>query len=251
MFDLLRDQLDRMAGEDRAVSLFFRDDDAGRESDSLQRVMEAFIFYEVPLNIAVVPAWLKPAEASRLVDLKRRWPDLLCYHQHGYRHVNHAGPGKRSEFPDLRPYEAQLNDVRTGMEMLRSEMGEAFFSAFTPPWNRCSESTVEALTVLGFRLISRDAPTPGARERGLMDAPVTLDILERKNASRWHLRDPEIIVRELVEQLCSLGCVGVMLHHQHHEGESLAFLKGLLNILGGSPAVRCISFERMKRDAAP
>lgn len=256
MFDPLKALLDRMMREGRYTSIFFRDDDVGGWEDSLERLVELFAARGVPLNLAVVPAWIDSGRAGvyphpmpephRLLDLKKQWPHLLCYHQHGYCHVNHARAGKRSEFPDDRPYEKQLGDLKAGMEILAAELGEAFFPAFTPPWNRCSIATLNALAALKFKVISKDAPAPGAADRGLIDMPVSLDILERASGGGWRFREPQAIVAQLAEQLGSLESVGILLHHQYAGRECLNFLDRLLAAIAGHPAVPVVSFERME-----
>ncbi|MBW2307594.1 MAG: DUF2334 domain-containing protein [Deltaproteobacteria bacterium] len=242
MFDPLAAFPDNMMRKNHRAQLFFRDDDVGEWDPSLASLIELFISRGVPLNLAVVPAWLDSKAARRLADLKHRRPDLFCLYQHGFRHINHARSGKRNEFPPSRSYGEQLNDVRAGMEILKKELGEAFFPAFTPPWNRCSPATLDALGDLGFKVFSCDAPTPGASDRGMMDIPITLDVLLRAPEGGWRWRKPHTIMSEMVEQLASLDHVGVMLHHQH---ANLEFLDILLGAVSDHPAVRFVSFERM------
>ncbi len=243
MFDALVALLDNMMITGRAAQLFFRDDDVGRWEPSLALLIDCFIAREVPLNLAVVPAWIDSASAQHLEDLKRRWPELLCFYQHGFRHINHALSGKRSEFASHRPYRDQLSDLRAGMKIMKNKLGEAFFPAFTPPWNRCSSSTLDALGALGFKILSCDTPTPGASDRGMADIPVTLNVLRRAPEGGWQWQKPHVIVSELVEQLGSLERVGIMLHHQQ---TNLEFLDRMLAAIGSHPAVRFVSFEKEK-----
>jgi hypothetical protein len=246
MFDPLKALLERMMCKGQYAFIFFRDDDVGGVENSLERLIELFAARGVPLNLALVPVWIDPAAAQRLIRLKNHSPDLLCYHQHGYCHVNHASAGKRSEFPDDRPYDKQLGDLKAGMEILTAELGEAFFPAFTPPWNRCSSATLDALAALGFKVVSRDAPTSGAADRGLIDMPVSLDILERASGGGWQLREPGAIVAQLVEQLGPLERAGILLHHQHAGRDCLDFMDRLLAAIADHPALRVVSFERME-----
>ena len=235
--------LDNMAKERRTVTFFFRDDDVGKWDEPLAHLVDLFLTRQAPLNLAIIPARIDSASARHLMALKNRWPELLCYSQHGYRHANYAAVGKKSEFPPGRSLEEQLSDVKAGMEVLRAALREAFFPAFTPPWNRCSPTTLDALAILGFRVISCDTPLVGAIQRGLMEMPVTLDILHRTTDGRWLGREHRGIVGELSEQVKQLMSPGIMLHHQHMKDDCFDFLGGLLEVLYGHPAVRVISFE--------
>ena len=150
---------------------------------------------------------------------------MWCWHQHGWRHVNHEGRGKKQEFGDGRPTNALRRDLRAGHMRLAGIMGGELCRMFTPPWNRCSEKTLELLARLGYRAVSRTWEAKPVSERGLPDVPVNVDLHTRK-AVRPHA-DWKALLKELETALAGGWC-GIMLHHQRMNAFAFDFLGILL-----------------------
>jgi hypothetical protein len=114
----------------------------------------------------------------------------------------------------------QFNDIRGGRERLQALLGERLDPFFTPPWNRCTQDTGEALVSLDFTLLSREHR---AEPLGLLpELPVQLDVARLSAAEldvrfAGHVRDG--------------GPVGVMLHHAVMEPGDMARASELLALL--------------------
>ncbi|MDA0165567.1 hypothetical protein OM076_35185 [Solirubrobacter ginsenosidimutans] len=196
------------------VEVFFRDDDAGWEDERLLELIARFAEHGLPLDLAVIPAALDDRLAALLLD---RHAGL---HQHGYAHTNHQVEGRRCEFGDARGFAAQRADIAAGQERLRALLGERVDPFFTPPWNRCTRDTGEALVELGFTLLSREHR---AEPLGLLpELSVHLDVAR--------LMPDELDLR-FAAHVRAGGPVGVMFHHGVMEAEDMTRASELLGVL--------------------
>ena len=82
---------------DGPVTVFFRADDIGVPGAGFDRLMQLFATRRVPLNLALVPAWLTRVRWQAVLSSSRGAPGLWCWHQHGWRHANHESEGKKQE----------------------------------------------------------------------------------------------------------------------------------------------------------
>lgn len=193
------------------IQLFFRADDTGVPSERFTKLIRLFQKHQLPLCLAVVPAWLTDSRAQQLLQLtgsdSRQW----CWHQHGRLHKNFEPHGKKQEFGPARAYGEVRHHLRLGQERLQRILGQQFSPYFTPPWNRCSLATVRALQSLGFLGISRFAGAKPEVAGILPDIPVNVDLHTRKEAT------PDLAAAALFFELQSAlagGSCGIMIHHQ-------------------------------------
>jgi len=211
------------------TEIFFRADDIGAPGDNCRRMMEIFRTHQIPLHMAVTPAWLSE---SRWVTLKE-WAgndDIFCWHQHGWRHVNHQQTGKKGEFGTGRTKADKKEDLAKGAVKLEKIMGDDFQLFFTPPWNRFDPETAEALAELGFKAVSRSSgemkkvPLPDT----LPDIFINVDLHTRSEADpaeSWNALMDEF------EAAVETGRVGVMLHHQRMNDAAFEFLDTCLSMV--------------------
>ncbi len=221
----------RQALRDRRVPLemFFRDDDAGWDMGSLDRLLDLFTLRECPIDLAVIPAALDASSAARLSAWRAAHPAIRL-HQHGYAHENHEGPaGRKCEFGPNRPLAMQSADIAIGRHRLR-ELLAAFDPIFTPPWNRCAPEILGRLPDLGFRMVSADRSAPTAAP-GVTSLPVTLDW----DRARRERRLETSLARQVAE---SVGPVGVMLHHATLDREARDVLDNFLRLAVASEMIR-------------
>jgi len=214
------------------TGIFFRADDVAVPGEACRRMMTLFRDHGVPLHLAVTPAWLTAPRWSVL----REWSggtDLWCWHQHGWRHVNHQREGKKGEFGTDRDRDAKAADLARGRARLEELMGECFSPVFTPPWNRFDAETGDILLRAGYSAVSRSdgaqraVPLPPE----LPDFPVNVDLHTRREA------DPEQGLRALVDEAAAAaqtGRIGFMLHHQRMNEAALEFLDRLLAVVAAS-----------------
>jgi len=240
---LLVSAIDRGCGQHRSsapIELFFRADDIGVPSHLFQRLIGLFQHYRLPLCLAVVPSWLTVKRLSGLRSATGYDDALWCWHQHGRLHRNFETSGKKQEFGPARTREKQMAELERGRDRLRSLLGKSFSPFFTPPWNRCSLETAQALRELGFLAISRSS---GARPDlcGLLpDLQVNVDLHTRKEPgveeSLQHLL-------EELERCLASGRCGIMIHHQRMNDHAFKLLHLLMTILVQRPQIIPCRFE--------
>lgn len=225
------------------TEVFFRADDVGVPGERCREMMTLFRHYSIPLHMAVTPAWLTESRWGLLQE----WSggaDIWCWHQHGWRHVNHQKTGKKGEFGTDRSREAKRADLVKGRDKLNGIMGDDFCPVFTPPWNRFDVETGEILKELDFLAVSRSA---GEMRKvglpdGLPDIAINVDLHTRNEA------DPadglDAMLNEFARAV-ETGRVGVMLHHQRMNEAALAFLDHLLGTVANSRHLKTIRLDHI------
>nr|WP_321260584.1 polysaccharide deacetylase family protein [uncultured Pseudodesulfovibrio sp.] len=223
------------------TEIFFRADDVAVPSNNCHQMMDLFIKYDIPLHMAVTPAWLTQARWDILIHWAGDSP-VFCWHQHGWQHRSHQTSGKNSEFGDQRPASEKKQALKRGHDRLNSIMGESFYPAFTPPWNRFDAQTGEALIELGYACVSRSAgeqrkvPLPDT----LPDIPINVDLHTRNEA------DPALgwdaLTKEF-EAAIQTGRVGVMLHHQRMNQAAMDFLDTCLSHVTNNATMKHRRFD--------
>src|SRR5512138_1768408 len=128
----------------KPATFFFRDDDAGWRDDRLFALLDLFNRYSVPIDLAVIPVELTPQLASELRRRAEASPHLLDFHQHGCKHINHEDQGRKCEFGPARSKTEQYSDLAVGKQKM-ADLLDCSGHIFTPPWNRCTDVTVECL----------------------------------------------------------------------------------------------------------
>lgn len=202
--------------------VFFRADDVAVPGANFVRLMDLFTRYRVPLCLAVVPAWLTQARWRHLKSIGQKAPSLWCWHQHGWRHVNHEPEGKKQEFGPSRPSWKIRNDLIRGKNHLQTLLEESFSPVFTPPWNRCGQKTLGMLKELNFQAVSRSKKSVPPSPDGLPDFAVSVDLHTRKESHP--LLGWEYLFSELGSALSQSPC-GIMVHHQRMNDAAFVFLE--------------------------
>jgi len=208
--DDFRSVLQAIHSKSTPTHVFFRDDDGGWASERLRVLADRFCAFKIPLNVAVIPDAVDAVSRPRLTELCRRGRGLVRFHQHGYAHESHQRAGRKSEFGGDRSAAAQLEDISAGRQALCAAFGDAVDPIFTPPWNRCTQPTVEALNRLGFEVLSRIAGSEKLETRNLVELPVAIDWQKRRNGRRL---SREEFCAYAADCFSRRDVVGVMLHH--------------------------------------
>ena len=202
----------------------FRDDDAGWDDAALLRLLDRFD--GVPLDVAVIPAALRPPLAA---ELRARAGPTLRLHQHGLAHANHEPAGRKCEFGAARPRAAQRRDIAAGKERLAELLGATVDPVFTPPWNRCTADTGRCLVELGFELLSRESRAAPFGIRGLHELPVHVD---------WVRLPREETGERLAAAIRAGAPAGVMFHHAEMDARSRRAAAELLALVTGHARAR-------------
>ena len=225
--------------------IFFRADDIGAASKAFDALCRLFRFYQVPLALAVVPAWLSEARQEKLFHAAPVNEELWNWHQHGWRHINWQKSGSKCEFGSDRAAERQHEDILNGRIKMERIFGPNFVAVFTPPWNGFSTATLRILHNLDFKGISAMDPfPPGVKSRyGIQHLPVRLDLHTRK------AKDPAGDFALLMDQFTGLskmkGRTGIMIHHQRMTPFAFEFLDRMIYNLKYVIKARFCSFKEM------
>jgi predicted deacetylase len=210
------------------VRFFFRDDDAGWENDKLFNMLDKFAQNDVAIDLALIPKSLDNQLADELMLRWRNNKQLLGLHQHGYGHINHEQNGRKCEFGSSRTKVQQQDDLAEGKACLQACFGLAFDPFFTPPWNRCTQDTVECLEDLDFKLLSRDITATQFDSTKIQHRPVHIDwskIIKQSSC-------PEVdLAHTLSQHFASNELTGIMLHHADMGNGQIEPLTELLVLL--------------------
>ena len=223
----------------RESCIFFRADDIGAPGKQFTRLIKLFSHHKVPLCLAVVPAWLTRPRWLALKSVCTKDASLWCWHQHGWRHINHEVTGKKQEFGPARSREELEHDIGCGKQRLENLLGTNFYPAFTPPWNRCDQKALDVLKILGYAAVSRSrgsSPPP----KGLPTLDINVDLHTRKEKTSrigW-----ENFFNELQLAIASGRC-GIMIHHQRMNQAAFDFLELLLMALGRNKKLNRVHFK--------
>ncbi len=235
----------RQGIESHIPRFYFRADAIGAGGRPFEALCTLFRKHEVPLAMAVVPAWLSASRCNNLFEVAPLDEPLWNWHQHGWRHVDWQKTGKKSEFGAERSYEKQLRDISLGKEKMNSIFAPHLLPVFTPPWNHLSSTTIEVVRDLNFKGVSMMGPFPRGIRPGneLKNLRVQIVLHTRK---RKHGQDDfRFLCEELTSWIGRREPVGVVLHHQHMNGFAFEFLDELLHLLKHQVGARLLSFREI------
>ena len=220
----------------RSPELWWRDDDAQKDSGALQRLNQLSLNYQIPLQLAVIPAGVEQSLLSAFESNQR-----LYGLQHGYSHRNHASADKRKcELGDDRSLNAVLAELLEGRNLLAELLGEAFTAALVPPWNRLTEALPPKLNQIGFIGLSTLGPRVSSPIYGLAQVNVHVDLIDWKNRA---FAGEARVLSQFISHLSARrqGIVdpdeatGFMTHHLAHDDDCWAFCQKLFHFLQQYP----------------
>ena len=224
------------------ASVFFRADDIAAPGNQFFRLIKLFSHYNVPLCLAVVPAWLTRPRWLALKSVGKKDASLWCWHQHGWRHINHEITGKKQEFGATRSRSDLEHDIGCGKQRLENLLGSVFYPAFTPPWNRCDQKTLDLLKKMDYAAISRSRGSKPPPPEGLLNVDVNVDLHTRKE--KRPMAGLDNLFNELQQAIASGRC-GIMIHHQRMNQAAFDFLEILLNALVRDKRFSLVHFRNL------
>jgi hypothetical protein len=241
----LIDELDRWGDEGRIATLWWRDDDAVACSGRLGELLA--VANGVPMALAVIPALVETTLAEWLGKAAPASTRIL---QHGWQHTNHAGAGKKSEFPKSRSPGAVALDLMQGRERLMALFGSQALAVLAPPWNRFDDSLLPVLGESGIGGISRIKPRDVAFPiPPVFESNVHVDLVAWR-ADRGFVGEAAAL-GALVTHLRARRCgavdrhepPGILTHHLVQDAVAAAFLDRLLSLTLDHPAAEWLEAE--------
>ena len=240
----LTNELDRWGEAGRIATLWWRDDDAATASARLDRLLS--IAGNVPIALAAIPAAADPGLGEQITGSSRSTkPSRWIILQHGWRHTNHAGEGKKSEFPPGRSRASVASDLAAGRERLVALFKDRALAVLAPPWNHFDASFLPLLHACGLAAISRINPRRSVRPvPDIAEVNVHVDLIAWRDDRRFIGEGAALagLIRHL--QARRLGEVdaeeptGILTHHLVQDDPTDAFLHRFIAISSAHPAAR-------------
>jgi len=230
-------ELDHWAEARRVATLWWRDDDAVTTTPELERLLA--LAEGVPLVLAVIPAAAEP----ELADALAARPDVVVV-QHGWRHANHAGEGKKNEFPQRRQPDHVAAELAAGRARLAALFGDAAWPALAPPWNRLDVPFLPLLPQAGIVALSRMAPRAADEPAPpVAEIDVHLDVVGWREGGGFIGEAAALgaIVAELEGHRFGDEAeepIGLLTHHLVMDDATATFLGRLTALVADHPAVR-------------
>ena len=235
--DALEAALDRRAEAGNPVVLWWRDDDATRDTPALRRLVGLGAAHGLAPVIAAIPgragsdlgAALEPGAARVAV--------------HGIAHRNEAGAGeKKCELGGGRDADAVLADLAAARMRLRAVVPGRLIDILVPPWNRIAPAIAARLGEAGFRALSvfgrRQGTTAGP---GVAVINTHVDIIDWRGTRGG--RAGAVLFGEIARLVgaapdADREPLGVLTHHLVHDAAAWNFLADLFTLTAAHPGAR-------------
>lgn len=230
--------------EEAPVTLWWRDDDAGRDAAQLERLLALAERRRVPLALAVVPAWLESSCVRRILACP-----FATVLQHGIGHADHAlPPAKKIELGGRARLEELAEGLAAGGRRLADAFGERHLPVLVPPWNRIEAPVTASLPVLGVAGLSLFGPrTRVSAPRGVVTVNTHLDLVSWREGAR------SLTLAEAAGRLVELARaaaepIGILSHHLVMDEAAFATLDRLLGMVQDQAGVRLASAAELFRE---
>jgi hypothetical protein len=246
----LVDELDRWGAAGQVAAIWWRDDDAVAATPRLDALLR--LAGEVPLALAVIPALARPDLAEALSP----WSEVAVL-QHGWQHLNHAGAGRKSEYPQGRPAAVVEAEITLGQARLKALLGLCALPVLVPPWNRFAGEYLPLLAAAGIAGLSAMASQrPGAvLPCGLAGLDVHVDLVAWRGdrgfvgtAAALGGLIGQLRARRLEDADGGVEAatpIGILTHHLIMDGATAAFLDRLIATARGHAAIRWAGAREM------
>src|SRR3954447_20299736 len=236
-------EFDRWEEMAKVATLWWRDDDAVAPTARLSRLLS--IASGVPVSLAVIPADAESELAQWLSHYLRSAPKAsVAVLQHGWRHLNHSGIGKKSEFPATRPRPEVASELAAGRARLGDLFGARAQPVLVPPWNRFDDSFFALLARCGLTGISQARPRSASpRAPGVIEANIHVDLIAWTGSRGFVGEDAALsgLVQHLrarrLGAVCAGEPTGILTHHLVQDEATDAFLDRLIAVTLAHPAV--------------
>ena len=232
-------ELDAWQRDGHIVTFWWRDDDATRTTEPLERLLSISASIGVPISLAVIP---RDVDDSLVRTLNAR-PDAAVL-QHGFAHANHApGEDRQEEYGPHRPRDVMLDEMAEGWRRL--ERFEGRLPVMVAPWNRMDEGLVPDLPAAGLAAVSTWGPGTVRRRRPASNGPTSTSIswigtaLAASSAmARCLTNCSRILSPDALTPATPASPPGLMTHHSFHDEGCWDFIERFLAVTTAHPVVR-------------
>lgn len=211
------------------VAFWWRDDDAGKYSKQLERILELAASTRVPLGLAVVPALLDAATVSRVLAA----PEVFVL-QHGWAHANHAMVGEKSiELGGSLDWQSGRVELENGRLALEAAFGERFLSVMVPPWNRIDDQFMRNLSAVGYSGVSTFAGDRRGADHHLIHVNSHIDVIDWRRGRK--MKSLDTIDEEIatLRKRHDTNLVGILTHHLEMTADDMIQLARLFEHMDG------------------
>ncbi|ACU63082.1 hypothetical protein Cpin_5658 [Chitinophaga pinensis DSM 2588] len=152
------------------------------------------------------------------------YPEYAEIVQHGYKHVSYhrTGQQKKFEFGFSRSLAEEYNDILSGNLILRKYFGDYLTMAFTAPWEAQSQTTLQALKLVGINILLASPMSLSLLGYSPEVRTILFDIDTSRKIDGFRLqRPPQDIINDINKSTKDL--IGIVLHAKELESVDLFY----------------------------
>jgi hypothetical protein len=229
----LTHELDEWEAADLTATFWWRDDDAVKPTEQLDRLLT--VAKTLPIALSVISGSAeKKILAEQLCDVQR-----ISVLQHGWHHTNHgASICIYSEYPGNRPTDDVISELQDGRKQMSTFFGKLFQPVFTPPWHAFDDKFLPLLSESGLWSISRIGPrgSGAAKAAKIFECNIHADLLIWQCPPKFV--GEETAIDMLLKHLKGrrLGDydpaepTGILTHHEYQDSLSYNFIERLAEV---------------------
>ena len=217
-------------------NFFFRNDDVHKITKKLKRLIDLFLDYGIPINLAIIPNKIESELVSYLILLKQKYGRLVSIHQHGFNHNHNENKNWNNnapfEFGSDQSYDYQLKLIKKGKSIMDNAFENYNIPAFTPPYHSFNNNTIKVLNDLNFKLFSADLNLKKIDLKLLKNISVNIDIVKEYYPKKISKLENEII-RELLYLIKNKtsNTIGIVLHHEKMSDYDFKVIERLIKLI--------------------
>jgi MoaA/NifB/PqqE/SkfB family radical SAM enzyme len=222
---------------------FFRDDDVDELTPNLEKLINLFVKYNVPISLQLIPTKLTKQCIDFLKNIKKNNTDIIELCQHGYSHDDYSYQNTSIknfdhsyEFGDNILQKDQYKLIKKGRSILNSYFGELISDVFTPPFHGYNKETLNALKDNSIKIISsfsngdnKEIDNKEIDNKEITFIDCNIDPVNDYNHNLF--LNPKIIIDQMIEKTSEDKFVGFLLHHKLLNSSQFLFIESLLKLI--------------------
>jgi len=229
MKHLISEFLERLCLKNKNVYLWFRDDDVGRNTLKLKKMIQYFDCKDKSILLAVIPT-LIDEEITSLINNN----DRLMVGQHGFSHINYALDNEsKSEYPYSRCNASTITEIMLGKKIIETAFKEKFLDVFIPPYFEIDKHILQMING-SFKWYSGWWTNSIVGEFVFINAQI--DFVNWNEINTYGGAD--FVELQLIRELKVLeksNCyssivIGIVLHHEYCEEDSYKELDWIISL---------------------